>query len=157
MQNGLPSVDVVLEEARRKLDFQFNQLDSLDTKASIVLGSAGVILMLLLTAVLVVDRYMGFTLELAKASFILVSVAIILSVIKLWVRTYQRPPHLDWLRRYYIVKNPNETKLKMIDSLLKAISYNDEILNKQSSLVKCSYVFLLIGLGAFICSFWITM
>ncbi len=34
----LPSIDIVLDEARRTLDFQFKQLDGLDTKSGIMLG-----------------------------------------------------------------------------------------------------------------------
>ena len=48
----LPSIDIVLDEARRKLDFQFEQLDGLNTKSGILLGVAGVIFTLLITSVL---------------------------------------------------------------------------------------------------------
>ncbi len=39
----LPSIDIVLDEVRRTLDFQFELLDGLVTKSGIVLGVSGVI------------------------------------------------------------------------------------------------------------------
>ena len=36
-----PSIDIVLDEVRRKLDFQFGQIDGFNTKSGIVLGFAG--------------------------------------------------------------------------------------------------------------------
>lgn len=48
----LPSIDIVLDEVRRKLDFQFEQLDGIRMKSGIVLGVAGVIFTLLVTNLL---------------------------------------------------------------------------------------------------------
>ena len=40
----LPSLDLAFSEAKRILDGQFNALDGIDTKASILVGFSGVIL-----------------------------------------------------------------------------------------------------------------
>jgi hypothetical protein len=42
MAENLPSLDLVFEAAQKELDFQFEQINSLDTKASIRLASAGI-------------------------------------------------------------------------------------------------------------------
>jgi len=153
-KKDLPSIDVVLEEARRKLDFQFEQLNSLDTKASIVLGVAGVVLTIVLTSLLSGHLGEGTNLQLAKTALVLIFVAFALSIVKLWIKRYHRPPKLDRLRSHYIVEDSEVTKLRIIDISLQAINDNDKMLNYQTWLVRCSYIILSLGLGLLAYLIW---
>ncbi len=145
-KKDLPSIDVVLEEVRRKLDFQFEQLNSLDIKASVVLGVAGVVLTIVLTSLLSGQLAGGTNLQLAKTALVIIFVALALSIVKLWIKKYHRPPKLDRLRFHYIVEDSEVTKLRIIDISLRDIDDNDKTLNWQIWLVRCSYIILSLGL-----------
>jgi len=154
------SVDLVLEEVRRRLDFQFEQMDSYQFKASIVLGISGVILTTMFMvfsndAVLIVLNLesmtiFGIIIKSYKIAWIPLFISILLAFIIIWVRKYDRPPSLDHLRKYYLNKNEDETKLKIIDICIEAFHKNERRLNIQATLLQIAYVFVLIGLGAFI-------
>ena len=153
VKQDLPSIDIVLDEARRALDFQFEQLDGLDTKASIVLGIAGVVFTIVLTNLLLVEFAAEANLHLAKAALVPISLAFVLSIVKLWIKKYKKPPSLERLRSYYIAEDLEKTKLRIIDVYLKAVDDNAKLLNYQVWLVKCSYILLSIGLG--LLTYWI--
>lgn len=141
----LPSIDIVLEEARRKLDSQFDQLNGLVTKSGIVLGVSGIIFTLLVTHIL---DHSGLTpnLFLFSATLILIFASLVLSFIPIWIMKWDRPPNLNRLRDHYIVEDIGATKLSVIDKCLEAIDSNKKSIDKLFRLVKCSYVVLLIGL-----------
>ncbi len=157
-KQSLPSIDIVLDEVRRKLDFQFEQLDGLDTKASIVLGIAGVGLTIVVTYLYSVAFDEIICARLTKAALALIFVPLVLcialSIAELWIKKYDRPPKLERLRSHYITESAEETKLKIIDISLKAIEDNANLLNRQIWLVRLSYISLSIGLGLLV-YFWI--
>lgn len=140
------SINIVLDEVRRKLDFQFEQLDGLDTKSGIVLGVAGVIFTLLVTSMLEQSNITDNTI-LAKIALAPIFVSLVLSFVPLYIRKWNRPPNIERLRSYYIVENSEETKLKIIDISMQAIRDNDKLLMRIIRLIKFSYIFLLIGLA----------
>jgi hypothetical protein len=140
----LPSIDIVLDEVRRKLDFQFEQLDGLAIKAGIVLGVAGVIFTLLVTNLLS-QPSISLNLYLAKVALIPIILALVLAFIAIYILTWDRPPKLERLRDYYIVKDAQVTKLNVIDKCLEAIEKNKKLMDRLFFLVKCSYFLLLIG------------
>lgn len=141
----LPSIDIVLDEVRRRLDFQFEQLDGLSTKAGIVLGVAGVIFTLLVTSLLSLPSTTP-NLYLAKIALIPIIIALVLSFIAIYILKWNRPPNLDRLRDYYIVKDAKVTKLNVIDKCLEGIDKNKKLIDKLFFLVKSSYILLLMGL-----------
>lgn len=144
-QVDLPSLDVVLEEVRRRLDFQFGQLDALVTKAGIVIGVAGIICTLLVTHILSKSSTAA-NLVISQVALIPIFVSLVLSFVAMHIMKWRRPPNLTRLRDYYVVKDTETTKLNIVDECLKAVDSNQKLIDKLFSLVKCSYVFLLTGL-----------
>lgn len=142
----LPSIDVVLDEARRTIDFQFEQLDGLDTKSGIVLGIAGVILALLVTSLLEQSNTMANSL-LVKVALVPIFLSLILSFISICVRKWDKPPQLERLRSHYITQPADETKLRIIDISVNAMEKNDKRIKVRVRLLKSSYFVLAIGLG----------
>jgi len=141
----LPSIDIVLDEARRRLDFQFEQLDGLSTKSGILLGVAGVIFTLLVTNFLDKSNTID-NLILAKIALVPIFASLVMSFVPIYIIKWNRPPNLDRLRDYYIVKDPEHSKLNVIDECLKAVEKNQKLLDKLFRLIKYSYILLLIGL-----------
>ncbi|MGD0794704.1 MAG: hypothetical protein ABR958_03810 [Dehalococcoidales bacterium] len=142
----LPSIDIVLDEARRRLDFQFEQLDGLNNKSGILLGVAGVIFTLLVTNLL--DKsHTADNLVLAKTALVPIFVSLVMSFVPMYIITWDRPPNLDRLRDYYIVQDTEHSKLNVIDECLRAVDKNQKLLDKLFRLIKYSYILLLIGLA----------
>ena len=141
----LPSIDIVFDEVRRTLDFQFEQLDGLVTKSGIVLGVSGVILTLLVASLLgQSDLSNSLLVKVALAPILL---SLILSFISISIGKWDKPPQLERLRSHYITQPANETKLKIIDIVRDAIEKNDERIKTRVCLWKSSYFILAIGLG----------
>ena len=141
----LPSIDIVLEETRRRLDFQFDQLHGLVTKSGIVLGAAGVIFTLLVTHILD-QSSIPPNLFLFASTLILIFSSLVLSFVPIYIMKWDRPPNLNRLRDYYIVKDVGTTKLNVIDICLEAVDSNRKLIDKLFCLLKCSHILLLIGL-----------
>jgi hypothetical protein len=100
-QESMPSVEIVLEETRRRLDFQFEQLDSLNTKSGIVLGVAGVIFTLLVTSLLDKTNTVA-NLILAKIALIPIFASLVVSFVPMYIIKWSRPPNLERLRSHYL-------------------------------------------------------
>lgn len=145
MELESPSIDIVLEEARRRLDFQFDQLDGLVTKSGIVFGAAGIIFTLLVTHILD-QSSIPPNLSLFAGTLILIFSSLVLSLVPIYIMKWHRPPDLNRLRDYYIVKDVGTTKLNVIDICLEAVDSNRKLLDKLFCLIKCSYILLLVGL-----------
>ena len=145
-EQKLPSIDIVLDEVRRTLDFQFEQLDGMDTKSGIVLGIAGVVLTLLVTSLLGLSDAAANSL-LVKVALAPILLSLILSFILISVRKWDKPPQLERLRSHYIAEPADETKLKVIDISMEAIEKNDKRIKTRVRLLKSSYFILAVGLG----------
>ncbi len=146
-EQELPSIDIVLDEVRRKLDFQFEQLDGISTKSGIVIGVAGVIFTLLVTNLLGQSNTIS-NLYLAKIALIPIFASLVLSFVPIYIIKWDRPPNLNRLRDYYIVKDTENTKLNVIDKCLEAVDDNQKLIDKLFRLIKCTYILLLIGLAS---------
>ena len=144
-EQKLPSIDIVLDEVRRKLDFQFEQIDSLDTKSGILLGITGVLMALLMTNIITQPNLPN--LILVKVALIPIFVSLLLSFISIATRKWDKPPQLDRLRSYYINQGEDETKLKIIDIVMDAISKNKKPIEEKICLWKWSYSVLALGIG----------
>lgn len=144
-EHELPSIDIVLDEVRRKLDFQFEQLDGLGTKSGIVLGIAGVIFTLLVTNLLGQSNT-AINLTLAKIALVPIFISIVLSFVPIYIIKWDRPPNLNRLREYYIVKDTENTKLNVIDKCLEAVDKNQKLIDNLFLVIKFSHFLLLLGL-----------
>jgi len=148
VEQELPSIDIVLDETRRTLDFQFEQLDGLDTKSGIIMGITGVIITLLITALIgKPDLFDEVWLKILTALVVgVLFVSLFLSYMNIRISKWSKPPEIITLRTDYIVKDMQETKQKTMDTMLTAIKENDKVLDRRINLFKCSYHILFVGL-----------
>ena len=144
----LPSIDIVLDEARRTLDFQFEQHEGLDTKSGIILGIAGVVITLVVTASIAIPDLTGSLFAKIMVGIIGVTllISLILSYSNLRIEKKNKPPELDTLIKDYLSKDSHNTKSKIIGTIQKAVKENDELLKKRVYLYKRSYNILFAGL-----------
>jgi hypothetical protein len=144
-----PSIDIVLDEARRTLDFQFGQLDALDTKSGILLGIAGVVITVLVSASIGMPALMDSLVAKIVVSVIAVTlfISLILSYWNLRIGKWHRPPELAVLVKDYICKDSHTTKCKLIGTIQKAVGENDEVIERRFFLYKRSHNMLFAGLA----------
>ena len=144
----LPSIDIVLDEARRKLDTQFEQIDGLDTKAGIILGIAGVILALLVTTLLgKQDTVVNSFIILIKVALASIFISLILSFLAISLSKYGGTPKLERLRNYYMSKDAEKTKKMLVDTYLQSTDENKKLIEKKVCLAQWAHIILAIGLG----------
>lgn len=148
----LPSIDIVLDEGRRKIDFQFEQIDGLDMKSGIVLGISGVVLTLLVTNLFNQFNSIINT-TLAEIALIPILLSLILSLIAIFIRKWDTPPKLEGLESHYLTEPANKTKLELIKVYLEATQNNSKKINVKVYLLYSSYAVLAIGLG--LLAYWI--
>jgi len=158
---SLPSVHIVLDEVRRRLDFQFELSNSLDFKASIALGTSGLTFALFLAALPLAQPHLSNLLHspadeltasiLIVASFSVLFASTVLSIVVLWIKKYDRPPSLDRLRNHYIAEPVDDTELALIDTFVQSIAVNEKTLKWQANLVKIATALLVGGLLIFMC------
>jgi hypothetical protein len=156
----LPSIDIVLDEVRRRLDFQFELLNSHDFKASIVLGTSSVVIAVLLATLPLAQSQLDSlsrVVEYKIALSVLIGIpllvlftSIIISIIVLWIRNYNRPPRLQRLREHYIAEPQQKIQLQLIDNFMDAIDRNERIVKCQANLIRTASILLSIGLLTFI-------
>jgi hypothetical protein len=148
-KKGSPSVDIVLDEVRRTLDFQFGQLDALDTKSGILLGIAGVVITVLVSASIGMPTLMDSLIAKIIVSIIAVALftSLVLSYWNLRIGKWHRPPELAVLVKDHISKDSHTTKCKLIGTIQKAVEENDKVLEKRFFLYKRSHNMLFAGLA----------
>ena len=150
----LLSLNIVFEEARRKIDSQLGQIDGLDNKAGTVLAVAGVVLTLLITS-LVANPDGMLNEPLFKIIIPLILLSLIVSFISIVIRHYHTPPKLERLWSYYIYEDTEKTQKNIVRILVKAVRQNEAIIKKRIFLWKFSYY--LLGVGLAILAIWIVM
>lgn len=154
IEQNLPSIDIVLEEVRRTLDYQFQQARNLDTKSGIVLGTSGIILAIL-ASILHGHSDSLNNINIIRGALCATLLSFLLSFITLNIRKWDRPPEVNRLRSHYIIEDSEQTKLRVIDIYLDAIRRNQRRIKQKIYLVQSSFSILAIASGFF--AVWIIL
>ena len=129
----LPSLDVVLSETKVALDRQFEQISSLDMKLGVLLGLSAVILAALLAFPLIRNGNMT-TKWLLIAAVVLILVSLFSATWGYRISKYKGPPAPEVLRESYLMREPEKTKLAVVDYLCSAYDWNQKLL---ANIIKC--------------------
>jgi hypothetical protein len=121
--SGLHSLELAYEEARRLLDLQFNQIDGLDVKASVLMGSAGVVLTILLTWLPALFERAQPTRWLAAGSAVLACLSFLAGVCAIAFASYRTAPSMDALYKY-IAEEPRNTKWQFLSNFKDDYEHN---------------------------------
>ena len=147
-----PSLDICLEEARRNVDFQMNQIDGLDSKSGIFLGIAGVIFTLLITSLIQTNSSQTILPHsiFIKIALIPILLSIIAAFIALLLHNYSRPPKLEELWNRYLHSESERTKKDVATKIVAAVKENDNAINQKALWIKTSYFALGVGILALV-------
>lgn len=144
---ALPSLDIVYEETEKALGVQFEQVSSLDTKLSILLGASGIIL-----AALISGPFLLGSPQVVSVAKVLLTGATVFLMASLGCGIYgyrlfkfERPPNPEALRVHYIAEPPEETKLSIIDTILISYKKNQDMIGKKIRFIGLSFASLSAG------------
>ena len=140
----LPSLEVVFQEVKARLQMQFAAIGALDTKASIILGIGGLILVSSLSSSHGIGH--GVCAWLKTGSQVLICAAAILSLSAYWVVTYRRDPEPRPLAQNYLMKASSQTKKQILDNWIESFEENQGKINTKVKFLKFSFVFLTLGI-----------
>jgi hypothetical protein len=144
------SIELVFSEVRSKLEAQERNLDSLDQKATILVGFMGVILTVLLG--LRAHHVSAPTKYCWAAATVMVVATLLLLVRALWIKDWHLPPKPDALKAY--VAEPKRCTLGVLtDSMSKAYETNRKVLAAKVICIKLAYVLLCLAALAISASF----
>jgi hypothetical protein len=136
----LETLELVYKEVDSALNRQFQSLDGLNTKASVIVGFIGVILGISLNLYPHSNPYLFGS----CMTLFLISIFFALSAYK--VESYRRDPEPRKLTENYLKEDSEKVKKKLIDNFIQSVEDNKIKINKKVKYINYSLVLLYIGL-----------
>ena len=136
----LETLELVYTEVDSALNRQFQSLDGLNTKASVIVGFIGVILGISLNLYPHSNPYLFGS----CMTLFLISIFFALSAYK--VESYRRDPEPRKLTENYLKEDSEKVKKKLIDNFIQSVEDNKIKINKKVKYINYSLVLLYIGL-----------
>jgi hypothetical protein len=140
--DSYPSARLIAELAREAQLQQLQSLDSLDTKATSILGLAGVLLGLVFTSSVAVDRW-SLVLTIG-AGFI--GASIVLFALAIAPRRYRFNPNISALAPAYMGEPEDETYRITIASIENAILHNANNARRKVNFLRLGFALVVVGL-----------
>ena len=143
--NHNKSLDVIYSVCKEKIDIQMQQRANIESKANSMIGFAGVIFALLVTAIDTIKNFSSEIKILLFIGIIFFGISVILAIITSWVRRYYFYPNIDVLFQKYNDMNPTDTKVELVNRFINDWQSNAKILNKRGIILQLAYFFELFG------------
>jgi hypothetical protein len=134
------TLELVYNEVKDALNTQFQSLDGLNTKASVIVGFVGVIIGISLNLYSHSNSYLFGS----CMTLFLTSIFFTLSSYK--VESYRRDPDPRKLTENYLMKNDEEIKKQLIDNFIQSFEDNKTKIDKKVKYINYSLILLFIGL-----------
>ncbi|ODS40781.1 hypothetical protein BEH94_10885 [Candidatus Altiarchaeales archaeon WOR_SM1_SCG] len=150
-KNKIPSdtLDLIYHETKDQLKNQFQALENLNTKASIILGFVAVLLGIIFTnkPIMACHRYCFFIMAL-----ILFFISLFSAFFAYKVEDYRLGPDPDALYEHYRTDESDEVKEQVIVNFIESFKENQKRIGKRADRVNVSIFTLCIGLILFVIS-----
>ena len=134
------TLDLVFNEVKDALNTQFQSVEGLNTKASIIIGFVGVIIGISL------NLYSDENPHLFIGSMLLLLGAAFLSFFAYKVEGYRRDPEPRALTVNYLRKDDKKVKKQLIDNFIRSYEDNKKRIEKKAKYINYSIILLFIGL-----------
>jgi hypothetical protein len=140
-----PSVDIVYQEIKERLEVQLKQIDSLDGKTGNLLFMASVVLGIGATAQALLLGLTGSPLVMLFFSIPIVFYSLsMFFALRSWViRPYFRDPEPRPLRDYYLTKEPPFTIRRLLAHFISCYEWNTTVIKKKVGELRFSMRFFL--------------
>ncbi|MBN1761599.1 MAG: hypothetical protein JW878_00780 [Methanomicrobia archaeon] len=140
------TLELIYNEVKDALNTQFQSIDSLDTKASVIIGFVGVIIGISL------QLYSQSNSYLFGSSMTLFMISIFLSFSAYKVEGYRKDPKPRGLTEKYLRENGKKVRKQLIDNYIQSFEHNKNKIEKKAEYINCSLVLMFIGLISLILS-----
>lgn len=145
----LRAIGWAYEEAKRILDKQFEQVESLNTKASILLGFIGVILATLFGLWrdwLVVVEQSAVIYGGVIATAVILFAAAVCGFLAYRVQTYETAPSPQRLMEKYLTWEPDHVRYVTLHRIVRIYEHNDRLIKRKLFWLKATFYLLVVGL-----------
>lgn len=143
------TLELVYIEVKDQLNTQFQSIDSLNTKASVVIGFIGVIIGISLSLYPHSNSY------LFGSSMALFLVSIFFSFSAYKSESYRRDPEPRTLTVNYLMEDDKKVKKQLIDNFIQSYEDNNNRIKKKAGNINYSLILLFIGLILIILSMFV--
>lgn len=142
-----PSLELAYSESKELLKIQLQLIADIDTKASVLLGFAGVILAALFSNLVGGTLPPGILSQFLLGSGVVCTVAsLICSFLSYRAREHRLIPDPRRLSDKYLDKDPAYTKLKLFDTLIIACEGNQSMIRSKARLFTAGFWLLFVGI-----------
>ncbi len=144
-EQDLPSLEIVYNEVKDRLDVQIRQIDSLDSKSGTLLFISSIVIGLGAAAQAALIGTTTNTLPLILFSIpVVFYVLTVILTMRSWIRShYYRDPEPRPLRDFYSTKPCQFTKRKLITQFISSFEWNATIMKKKTTEIHYAVWFFL--------------
>lgn len=141
-----PSLDIVYQEVKERLDLQLRQVDTLDAKAGTVLSVASLVMTIAagLQAGVVRDDLNGWPLVLVLSGLLLYFFTMVIAFRGYWLRNFRRDPEPGPLRDLYLFQSPDFTKRRVTANRIQSFQVNSQLIESKVWNIKVAIMLLAI-------------
>jgi hypothetical protein len=140
------TLELIYNEVRDALNMQFQSMEGLNTKASVIIGFAGVIIGISL------QLYSQSNSYLFGSCMTLFMISIFLSFSAYKVKDYKRAPKPRELTVKYLNEDEKKVKKQLIDYFIQSFEDNKTKIEEKVKYINYSLIFLFLGLIVLISS-----
>ena len=140
------TLELIYNEVKDALNTQFQLLEGLNTKASVIIGFVGVIIGISL------QLYSQSNTYLFCSCMILFMMSIFFSFSAYKIKSYRIDPAPRALTEKYLSEDSKKVKKQLIDNFIESFEDNKNKIEKKGTYIHCSLIFLFVGLIVLISS-----
>ena len=142
----LETLELIYNEVKDRLNTQFQSLDGLNTKASVIIGFVGVIIGISL------QLYSQSNSYLFGSCMTLFLISIFFSFSAYKIKSYRRDPEPRDLTEKYLREDDKEVKKQLIDNFIESFEENKNKIEEKGKYINYSLILLFVGLIVLILS-----
>ena len=141
-EDSYPSetLDLVYNEVKDALNMQFQSMDGLNTKASVIIGFVGVIIGISL------QLYSQSNSYLFGLCMTLFMISIFFSFSAYKIKSYRRDPEPRALTVDYLMEDDKTVKKQLIDNFIESFEENKTNIEEKVKYINYSLILLFVGL-----------
>ena len=140
------TLELIYNEVKDRLNTQFQSLDGLNTKASVIIGFVGVIIGISL------QLYSQSNSYLFGSCMTLFMISIFFSFSAYKIKSYRRDPEPRDLTEKYLREDDKEVKKQLIDNFIESFEENKNKIEEKGKYINYSLILLFVGLIVLILS-----
>jgi len=147
--NGPKSLVVVFSEIKSRLDKQFEQIESLNQRASVIMGFVTLLISLLTGFAVTADvkflpKNPALLIILMMIAMVLYLHIIIFAFLGYRAQTYRRDPEPRPLRDGYLFKEMQETKRTVASNFIESYEFNKKTIDRKVWMINVALILFII-------------